>query len=814
MTVNRFLIGVSLAVLALPTFALAEAREGVTDVSQVTVTGTRAKPRTALESLEPIDVISRDTIDQTGSAELVDTLASLVPSFDVQSLPALDATIFVRPARLRNLSPDQTLVLLNGKRVHRSAMMMNPSYGNSFQAPDLDQIANSALSSIDVLRDGAAAQYGSDAIAGVINLNLDASAGFRGFAQYGQYKEGDGEGPRVGAHAGFRSGTTFLALTAEYVNTGATSRSQAGSNQLASQAAYPNLTFPNPAVKWGLPSREATRVAMTAGTDVMGVSLYTFGTWGQGKGVGDFNYRGPKGSYASVFNTNAAFPGWNLLTLYPTGFTPHFGSRDHDVNLIAGAKKTFANGAKLDFSVDYGRNDISYFMTNSINASLGPNSPTAFNDGAVQQTELSYTLDGSIPVALPLLARSATLAAGVEQRTEHFGISAGEPASYAFGPAAPALACCSSGFPGYAPVSAGKWSQDSSAAYLDLDLPFSRDWSVDAAVRYEDFNTFGSSTTWKLSSRYELTPGVAIRGTMGTGFRAPTPAQLYSEGLSQFLPSATASITTTGRFSPVGPVAQVLNQRAGVSIQPLRPETSRNFSVGMVFQTSFGLQTTVDLYRIEIAHRLNTSTSYVLTTAENATLTALKIPNLQGIYSANFLQNDFNTANQGVDIVSVYTRPVGPGVLSLTGAASFLDTEVTGGSRAVNPYSKKMYENSLPRYRATFSSSYTVGPLELTGRARYYGRWSDFTDTFPATAAPGAAYPTYAPQTFGSVIFCDLIANYRVTQNITVRAGAENAFDKYPDKARYQTFRGLIYSRNTPYSTDGAYYYARIDFKY
>ena len=192
------------------------------ELEQVTIIGTRVAPRTALESLEPVDVISREAIDKTGSAELVETLATLVPAFNVQTLPALDATIFVRPARLRNLSPDQTLVLLNGKRVHRSAMMMNPSYGSAFQAPDLDQIANSALKSIDVLRDGAAAQYGSDAIAGVINLNLDDSAGFRGFAQFGEQYEGDGDGPRVGFHAGFRQDETFLALTAEYTDTNGT----------------------------------------------------------------------------------------------------------------------------------------------------------------------------------------------------------------------------------------------------------------------------------------------------------------------------------------------------------------------------------------------------------------------------------------------------------------------------------------------------------------------------------------------------------------------------------------------------------------
>ncbi len=800
--------------LVIASQAWAATEETSKDLEQLTVIGSRALPRTALESLAPVDVISREEIDHTASGELVETLAALVPSFDVQSLPALDATIFVRPARLRNLSPDQTLVLLNGKRVHRSAMMMNPSYGSAFQAPDLDQIAGSALGSIDVLRDGAAAQYGSDAIAGVINLNLDDSAAPRAFAQYGQYRPGDGEGPRIGLHWGYKADDVFIALTGEYVNTGLTSRSQPGTNQIASQAAYPSLTFPKLEVNWGQPSREATRLAMTSGAEIMGVSLYSFGTWGQGHGVGDFNYRGPVGSYASVFKTSAAFPGWDLRSIYPTGFTPHFGSNDQDVNLIAGAKKAFANGLKLDFSIDYGRNHIAYSMTNSINASLGPNSPTSFNDGAVEQTEMNYNLDGSIPLNVPQMAKPVVLAFGAEQRSERYVISAGDKASYAIGPGAPGLACCSSGFPGYTPANAGAWSQTTSAAYIDVDTTPTKGWSLDGAVRYEDYNTFGGTTNWKLASRYEVSDQFALRGSVSSGFRAPTPAQLYSEGLSQFLPSATASITTSGRFSPVGPVAKILNARPGVNIQALRPETSHNLSGGLVWHSGFGLETTLDVYKIDIDHRLNNSTTYVLTPAETAALTALNIPNLQAISQANFLQNDFNTTNSGVDLVSAYRQTLGGGQMVLTTAISYMETRVTGGSKSLNPYSKKVYEDALPKLRGTISADYKLQAFALNGRVRYYGSWSDFTDTFPASATPSAAYPTYQAQVFSPIGFLDLSATYQATSKVTLRLGADNVLDTYPNRAQSQAFRGLIYSRNTPYSTDGAYYYARIEAKF
>ena len=791
---------------------------GTRFLDQMTVVGSRAEPRTSLTSLAPVDVIASDVMERTGQAELVETLASLVPSFNVQTLPALDATIFVRPARLRNLSPDQTLVLLNGKRMHRSAMMMNPSYGSAFQAPDLDQIANSALKSVDVLRDGAAAQYGSDAIAGVINMNLDESAGFRTFAQFGQQFAGDGAGPRVGLHSGFRSANGFVALTGEYTKSGYTSRAVQGTNAASSQAAYPSVVFPSPAVHWGKPDREATRLAVTAGQNLGNVSLYAFGTYGWGTGVGDFNYRGPVGSYASVFKTSTVFPGWNLLSLYPAGFTPHFGSHDTDLSLVAGVKTELASGLKLDLSVGTGKNHIRYFMTNSINASLGPNSPTSFDDGAVDQTEMNINVDGSLPVKLFEPTKPGALSFGAEHRTERFEIIAGELASYTFGPGAygsPALPCCSSGFPGYAPVNAGSHDQSSQAAYADLDLPITKHWDVGAATRFEHYSTFGQSLTYKFGTRLALTSQFALRGTVSTGFRAPTTAQVYSEGLSQFLPSATASITTTGRFSPVGAVAQLLNKRTGVNIKPLEPETSNNLSAGLVWESGFGLQTTLDAYQIDIAHRLNTSTSYVLTAAENAALTALHIPNLQDIYSANFLQNDYDTRNRGLDLVTVYnTRGVGAGDLTLTAALSYLETHITGGSRSVNPYAKQLTEESLPQQRATISASYKLGGVDLTLRSRYYGSWSDWTDVFPSSATPGTTYPTYNPQVFSPMTFHDVVANVSLGKHLDLKVGAENILNTYPDKSQYQAFRGLIYSRNSPYSTDGGYIYSRVDIRF
>jgi iron complex outermembrane receptor protein len=781
---------------------------------EVTVIGTRANARTALDSMVPIDIIGKAALEQTAASSLTDALAVLAPSFSVQTLPALDATIFVRPARLRNLSPDQTLVLINGKRMHRSAMMMNPSYGSAFQAADLDQIASSAIKSIDVLRDGASAQYGSDAIAGVININLTDSLKWSGFAQAGKYFAGDGPGNRIGFQGGFGEPNAFLAIAVENSKDGFTSRANQSSNAAASQAAFPALSFPNPDVHWGNPDREALRFAFNGAIKNPETTLYTFGSLGQGSGVGDFNYRGPVGSYASIFAANAAFPGWTLKQVYPTGFTPRFKSNDDDMSFYMGVKSNpKADDMKWDLSYGMGSSKIDYSMSNSINASLGPASPTSFYDGGVKQVEQYINLDVSKAIAIAGLEEPAVLAGGAEVRNEKFSINAGDAASYAFGPGAPSLSCCSAGFPGYSPLQAISKTQTSKSLYTDLFMQLNQQLSVDGALRYEQYDAFGDSLTYKLSTRYDVKP-FALRGTASTGFRAPTTAQLYSEGLSQFLPSATSPITTLGRFSPVGPVAKVLNQRSGVAIVALKPEESENFSIGAVWDNKSGLSASLDFFKINVTNRLNSSAAYTLTTAENAALTALNIPNLQNIYQASFLQNDFNTTTQGFEFVLQDTRNIANGKLNSSFAFSQMGTEVTGGTRATNPYSKQMYEDSLPKNRATLSSTYITSSWEFMARARYYGSWSDWTDAFPSSAKPGTTYPVYAPQVFGGITLGDIAVTYLWDKNTRVTFGADNLFDVYPDKSQSQTFRGLIYSRNAPYSTSGGYYYTKLTTKF
>ena len=491
----------------------------------VVITGTRGAPRTAFDSLAPVDVISEKAIDLTASDEVMDTLSQLVPSFNVKRLPMADGQVFVRPASLRSLSADHTLVLINGKRMHRSAMLGS----NGAQAPDLAQIPSYAIKQIEVLRDGASAQYGSDAIAGVINIILDDEPGTNAFAQAGQYYEGDGEQYRIGAQQGFQFDNGFLNLSGEYTDAQPTSRSRQRADAIALQEAFPDIKVPNPVQNWGQPERQAYRFALNGAYELANNEAYIFSTYGFGTGVTDFNWRNPLST--SAFGDSAIDPGYDLSEIYPAGFTPRFGQDDNDFSLTGGLRSAGDGAFSYDLSASYGRNQIEYFMYDSINASLGSASPTSFDIGTLTQTEFNLNADFVYLASLDFLADDLSFAFGAENRKEEYSIGQGEYASFAVGPlAAEGFPSGSNGFPGFSPDQSGSSDQSSYAAYVDLEAPITDRWTVGAAVRYEDYSEFGSSTTGKLSTRFEVTPGLALRATASSGFRAPTPGQTSPHG--------------------------------------------------------------------------------------------------------------------------------------------------------------------------------------------------------------------------------------------------------------------------------------------
>ena len=361
-----------------------------TQLDAMLVTGTRASNRTQFETLAPVDVFTKEDIRSVESTDLKDVLAQLVPSFVVQRLPMADGQVFVRPATLRGLSPDQTLVLVNGRRFHRSALLGN----RGAQAADLAQIPTSAIKRIEVLRDGASAQYGSDAIAGVINIILEDGPGSEITAGYSQYAQGDGASRDFSVRTGWSLGDYgSLVLFAESSNSDATSRTRQRPDAIAFQAAHPELDVPNPVQRWGQPELESRRVGFNVKVHANDtLELYAFGLYSHSDGVSDFNWRNPD-TTTGAYRTTAIFPGWNLRSLYPVGFSPQYGNVQNDLQLVGGLRGEITPKLRWDVSASYGRNAIDYRLKNSINASLGPASPTDFDLGRLTQTEKSANAD-------------------------------------------------------------------------------------------------------------------------------------------------------------------------------------------------------------------------------------------------------------------------------------------------------------------------------------------------------------------------------------------------------------------------------------
>ena len=783
----------SLAIAAATTTVHAQSNTVDSDiVEEVIVTGTFV-PRSAFDSMSPIDVLSQEQIQLTASDEVMDTLAQLVPSFNVQRLPLADGLVFIRPARLRNLSPDQTLVLVNGKRRHRSALL---GFGGS-QSADLAQLPSYAIKRIEVLRDGASAQYGSDAIAGVINIILNDEEGLDAFAQYGEYQEGDGEQYRAGLRGGLALDNGFITGTLEVQDSDPTSRSRQRADAIAFQAMNPDIAVANPVQNWGQPERESLRLALNGQTALGSRELYAFGTYGQGEGVSDFNWRNP--ATTSAYRPAAAFPEFDLNDVFPAGFTPQFGQDDEDRALVLGLRAPDAP-LRWDISLNYGMNEIDYSLSDTINASLGPASPTSFRPGVLSQTQIGVNADFAYALDLGLAA-PANLAFGLEAREEEFEIEAGDPASWAIGPgAADGLPSGSNGFPGYSEAQSGSFDQQSYAAYADFDAQISEVWNLGFALRYEDYSEFGDTLNGKLSTRYEISPNLALRATVSTGFRAPTPAQLFSERTSQGLDTNTLNIFTAGRFSPQGPVAEVINQRPDANIEELTPEESENLSLGLVWAAG-PLSLTVDYYRIEVSDRFGTSPTFNPTAEEQARFLELGVPGGEGITRVNFFQNDFDTSTQGLDVVANYNTALSGGQLSLTATYNFNETEVDSGALAVDEVRRVRFERLLPEHTGNLAANYRIGDFDLLARWRYYGEWTDFSFN-----AQGDIF-----QEFGSESFLDLAVSWRLNERLSLRVGGENVFDDYPDEAEFQASRGLIYSRNAPYDTDGGFYYLRMD---
>ncbi len=814
-------------VSAVPSVSIAQTDEAIEEI--VTI-GTRGKPRSATESVAPVDVISASDFVSQGGVDTSNLLRNVVPSFNVNDQPISDAATLVRPANLRGLAPDHTLILVNGKRRHRSAVItwLGAGLSDGSQGPDIAAIPSLALQSVEVLRDGAAAQYGSDAIAGVINFNLKNSDS-EGMVEvkYGQYTEGENQ-YTIGVNKGFALGEDgFLNLTAEWTEAEATDRSVQRADA-ASLIAAGVQNVGNPAQVWGTPEIDGdVKLWANFGTEFAnGMELFGTANYNNKEVTGGFYYRNPSnrgGVYASdgnlLFADLTADGSGNCPTDIPGtvagltsqaardaiarpecfhfsesitgGFTPNFGGEVTDTALLLGLRGETAGELSWSVSAYYGNNETDFFINNTVNASLGSATPRNFNPGAYEQQDISLNADFSMP-----LGDSVTLAFGAEYREEEFSIIAGQQESYIDGGlGAQGFSTSTNGFPGFSPAIAGSFDRANSSAYVDLEWQITDQLIMAGAVRFEDFDGFGSTTNYKLGLNYGFADTAGFRTTISTGFKAPTPGQSNASNISTQLVNGV--LTNQGVIPSTSPAALL---RGGTELQP---EESQNITLGGYFSVG-SVDVTVDLFKIDVDDRLNVSDTFSLTAQDLETLAGQGI-DASDIATFSFFTNQFDTETEGVDVVATWNTDWAGGLTTWNVAFNKTDTEVVRRNASLLSDNRvRRIEEGVPDTRWNFTASHQMEKLRLLGRLSYYGEH----------------YDDEAGGTFGSNTLIDLEVGYSYSDRIELAFGARNVTDEQGDLAAevgsfdFGQVLGLEYSQFTPFGFNGTFLYGKASFAF
>ena len=807
---------------------------------RVVVVGSRAQPRSVTESQVPIDAIPFEAVASQGMTTLDYQLRTLVPSFNVATHPISDAATLVRPASIRNLAHDHTLVLVNGKRRHRSSVIAwFAGVTDGSQGPDISTIPTIALRQVEVLRDGASAQYGSDAIAGVLNFLLkDNPTGASLEMHSGAYAAGDGDAYSVAGNVGLPLGADgFANLSLEYGNSNPTNRSVQRADAAALIAAG-NTDVADPAQIWGNPTIEDDLKLFGNFGSRLGNGLQFYGhTNYAGKRVTEgFYFRNPNnraniysldggetllvgdrlaaqglGSAgcpvvritdnvpdpAALAQVNADPDCFSFREIAPGGFTPQFGGVVTDLSAVAGLRRVADSGLTWDASGSYGAHESDFFFRNTVNASLGLDTPRDFDPGLYRQEEVNLNIDVSYAAS-----DSVNFAAGTEWRDEKFTIGAGGRPSWEVGPyAAQGFVSGSNGFPGFPDYTAGAWNRSNVALYGDLELRGRDDrWSFGGALRLEHFDLFGATTNGKISARYALSPFVALRGGVSTGFRAPTPGQQHTLNVQTTIDPETLQLVDSANVPSTFRAAEL---RGGV---PLEPETSVNTTAGMVVDNGpFTL--TADYFRVDVADRLALSQTFTLNADERALLLSEGIASAGTLTFFRFFINDFETRTQGVDVVSTYTPPDLGGDTVLNFTFNHTDTQVTKDSALLGPGEVLGLERGVPRTRWSIALNQQLARVRLLGRLSYYGSW---VDHFDARFVRGPDSPLLSGR---SIVDLDL--SIPISEDMTLSVGGQNIADTFSDRMDlFAEIFGLPYSQFTPWGFSGGYYYARVAYEW
>ena len=809
--------------------------------TELVVVGSRAQPRSVTESPVPIDAIQLDDVISQGSTTLDYQLRTLIPSFNVATHPISDAATLVRPISLRNLAHDHTLVLVNGKRRHRSSVIAwFAGVTDGSQGPDISTIPAIALRQVEVLRDGASAQYGSDAIAGVINFQLkDAREGGSVEFNTGTYRAGDGTSYTIAGNIGLPLGESgFANLSLEYGSSDPTNRSVQRADAAAIIAAG-NTAVADPAQIWGNPAIDDDVKFFGNFGHLFrnGLQLYGHTNYAEKKVTEGFYFRNPN-NRANIYSlddgetlligdvldardgvvdgsancptvriTNNAPDQTALARVFgdpncfsfqeiaPGGFTPQFGGVVTDMSVVSGVRGVLANGMTWDASASYGAHESDFFFKNTVNASLGPETPRDFDPGLYRQEDVNLNFDVSY-AATDMI----NVAAGTEWRNERFEIGPGGKPSWEVGPyAAQGFVSGSNGFPGFPDYTAGAWNRSNVALYGDLELQDPNDrWTVGGALRFEHFDLFGPTTNGKLSARLELTDAISVRGGISTGFRAPTPGQQNTLNVQTTIDPKTLQLVDSANVPSTFLAAELKGGK------PLEPETSVNTTAGLVVDTgSFTL--TADYFRVDVSNRLALSQTFTLTEDERALLLSEGIASAGTLAFFRFFINDFSSRNQGIDLVSTYSPSALGGKTVFSYAMNYTHTELTEESDLLTAGDVLGLQRGVPRIRWNAAVNQRVGRVGLLGRLNYFGSW---VDHFDARFVRGADSPLLEGR-----YIVDLEASISLTDNLSLAFGGQNVFNTFSQRMDlFAEIFGLPYSQFTPWGLSGGYYYARINY--
>jgi len=802
--------------------AQTEAADTPAVASTVIVTGTRVSNRTVLDTSAPVDIISADTIKNTGVPEITQALSVALPSLNFPRPGLADGTDTIRPATLRGLAPDQTLVLVNGKRRHTSSLVnLNGTIGRGSAAVDMNTIPTGIVKTIEVLRDGASAQYGSDAIAGVVNIRLrnDRSGG-EAVVSYGkritdysfdpvpgpagatwssetERSRHDGGVATVSLWKGLSFGETgFVTIAAEYKDQDHTER---GGYDMRQQYPLVNGQF-DPRENtidrfnawYGEPEMKQSTIFANAGMNLGGsVKLY-----------GWSSYQKREARSAGFFRR--ALQDNNVIAIYPNGFLPIIAPDVDDFSIAGGVTWTL-DGWDMDSSLSYGKNKMDYTIENTLNRSLGAASPTVFDAGGYSYDQLTYNLSAVRQFDWGL-ASPVNLALGAEARREGYKLEAGEPASYENGgillPSGLPTASGAQVFPGFRPSDESDSHRNAFSVFADVEANLTPELLASFAVRGEHYSDFGNNWSGKLAGRYNFTPAFALRGSVQNGFRAPSmQQQFFTSTSTNFINGIPFDITT---FKPTDPAAVALGAK------PLDAEKSTNFSLGAVAKFGRG-SITVDGYKIKIRNRIVLSENLTQANVRNY-LTANGFP---GVGGGRFFINGVDTTTKGVDVVANYPFALGAaGKIDVTLAGNYTDTEVTkvpatAQLAALSPapvlfdrVNVLTFEEGTPKTKFTASGTWSLGQWGATLRATRYGR------VLTPSSAP---FPDHM---MSARTLVDLEGRFAIAKGMTFAVGAENLFDQYPDPypAVLNSTGNAPFTNYSPFGRSGRYVYARLSY--